>query len=50
MRLRLTLAVSLIGTVTLWACGGTDTVGPGTGNGTGMVAVAAAVGSILRIL
>ena len=37
---RLTLAVSLIGTVTLWACGGTDTVdpGPGTGNGTATVA------------
>ena len=35
---RLTLAVSLIGTVTLWACGGTDTVDPGNGNGTATVA------------
>ena len=34
---RLTLAVSLIG-LTVWACGGKDTVGPGTGNGTVTVA------------
>ncbi len=40
---RLTLAVSLIGTVTLWACGGSDTVGPGPGTGNGPATVASVV-------
>lgn len=35
---RLTLALLLISGLTVWACGGEDTVGPGTGNGTATVA------------
>ena len=37
----LTLAVSLMSVLTVWACGGKDTVGPGTGNGTPTVATVA---------